>query len=132
MITSRPYWCFAHNTGHYYPIFSRNNIFFLIPTLNLRIQSNVQVAQNQKMSYQAKSCLKLTIKTRDSQTDIIFSKSTVETPLFKAMSFKAMPLLLTLNRFHIILVFPVTLNKENAGQVISLTLRVPILQKPVY
>ena len=34
MITSISYLLFAHNVGHYYLIFSRANIFFLIPTLN--------------------------------------------------------------------------------------------------
>ena len=33
MITSISYLHFALNIGHYYLIFSRNNIFFLIPTL---------------------------------------------------------------------------------------------------
>ena len=34
MITSHSYSRFAHNKGHHYLIFSRNNIFLLIPTLH--------------------------------------------------------------------------------------------------
>ena len=42
MITSRLHVRFVHKIGHYYLFFSRNNIFFLNPTLCNNLVSTLQ------------------------------------------------------------------------------------------
>ena len=85
---------------------------------NLKIQSNLQVVQNQKMSHQAKSCAKLSMKTPNSPTTFTFSKSTLETPEQCVKSVQSyvlhVSLLLTWSRFDIILVLPIYFEQVNA------------------